>query len=260
MSTEVARSAQDSPFDELRQFDDDGYEFWSARDLMSNLGYAQWQNFAETIERAKVSAINQGLDADIIFREAKKYTTPLIPGQDQPRKFRRDTHLSRFACYLVAMNGDPRKPEIAGAQVYFAAMTRQAEIAEPPQRQYTELELARQHVAALERIQELAPKAEAHEIRNGETVGNLLYVVRHRLGLESAQLSIETLWRLLRAMGALSDEETNGRNSREVTEVWIKNGWAFNSETGTPLFTVAGINQVVEELRPTYGDRKEIEA
>lgn len=249
-----------SPFDELQQLSDDGYEYWSARDLMSRLGYNQWQNFAETIERAKISASNQGLDADVIFRDAKLYTTPPTENGG-PRKFKRDVHMSRFACYLVAMNGDPRKPEIAGAQVYFAARTRQAELYEaalPTQRQYTELELAKRHVAALEKIQELAPKAEAHEIRNGETVGNLLYIIRSRLSLEAGHLSIETLWRLLRAMGALSDEEMGGRNSREVTEMWVKEGWAFNSETGTPLFTVAGINQVVDELRPSLG--KEIES
>ena len=254
MSTEVVKpsTTSDAPLDAIRQFDPDGYEFWSARDLMEELGYAQWQSFAEIIEKAKISANNQGLDAEIIFREAKKYTTPLVPEQNGPRKFRKDFHLSRFACYLVAMNGDPRKQEIASAQVYFAAMTRQAELyagSEPPQRQYTELELAQRHVAALERIQELAPKAEAHEIRNGETVGNMLYVIRHRLDLEPADLSGEAFWRLLRAMGALSDEEVSGRPSREVTDEWVKNGWAFNSDTGTPLFTVAGINQVEERFR-----------
>jgi len=254
VSTEVEKStssADSNPLESIRQFTDDGFEFWSARDLMPELGYAQWQNFAEIVEKAKISASNQGLDADVIFREGKKYTTPAIPEQQGPRKFRRDYHLSRFACYLVAMNGDPRKAEIAAAQVYFATMTRQAELyaaTEPPQRQYTELELAQRHVAALERIQELAPKAEAHEIRKGEIVGNMLYVVRARLVLEASQLSSESFWRLLRAMGALSDPP-----SRVVTEEWVTNGWAFNSETGTPLFTVEGINEVTSRLRETFG-------
>jgi hypothetical protein len=261
VSTEVEKSSgvSDAPLDSIRQFDPDGYEYWSARDLMPELGYAQWQSFAEIIEKARISASNQGLDADVIFREAKKYTTPLVPEQQGPRKFRRDFHLSRFACYLVAMNGDPRKSEIAAAQVYFAAMTRQAELyqqAEPPQRQYTELELAQRHVAALQRIQELAPKAEAHEIRNGETVGNMLYVIRHRLDLEPVDLSGEAFWRLLRAMGAISDEETHGRPSREVTDEWVKNGWAFNSDTGTPLFTVAGINEVEHRFRQNQQARE----
>lgn len=257
MSTEVEKAA-DTPFDSIREFDRDGFEYWSARDLMTRLGYSAWQSFAEIVEKAKISASNQGLDADIIFREAKKYTQ--IPEQGNgPKKFKRDFHLSRFACYLVAMNGDPRKAEIAAAQVYFAAKTRQAELyeqAEPPQRQFTELELAKKHVAALERIAELAPKAEAHEIRNGEIVGNMLYVIRHRLDLEPADLSGEAFWRLLRAMGAISDEEVHGRPSREVTDEWVKNGWAFNSDTGTPLFTVEGINEVEHRFRQNQRARE----
>lgn len=256
MSTEVEQhhtsATAVNPFESIRQINDEGYEFWSARDLMPSLGYNQWQNFSETIDRARISATNQGLDSDVIFRKAKRVTSP--------GKFRWDWQLSRFACYLVAMNGDPRKDEIAAAQVYFATMTRQAELQDaiPPQRQYTELELAKRHVAALERIQELAPKAEAHEIRNGETVGNMLYVIRARLELEAEDLSVDSFWRLLRAMGALSDAETNGRPSRDVTEVWIKNGWASNSDVGTPLFTVEGINQVEREFRRALG--REIEA
>lgn len=235
-----------SPFEAIRQITDDGFEFWSARNLMPSLGYERWADFIEIIERAKLAASNQGLDADVIFRAAKLYV--------EPKKFRRDCHLSRFACYLVAMNGDPAKPEIAAAQTYFAIQTRKAEMTqdpETPRRQFTELELARKHVAALEKIAELAPKAEAHEIRNGETVGNMWYIVRYRLDLETAALPLENFWRLLRAMGAISSDEVNGRASRDVTEDWERAGWAFNSETGTPLFTVGGINKVEEEFRRT---------
>lgn len=96
----------------------DGSEFWSARDLMAPLGYDNWQNFAQAIDRAKVAAQAQGNTVTSLFIDASKKTS----GRPQ-----QDVQLARFACYLVAMNGDPRKPEVAAAQAYFAIRTREAE-------------------------------------------------------------------------------------------------------------------------------------
>lgn len=109
-----------SPFDAIRQVRDDGTEFWSARDLMPLLGYEKWERFTDAIERALVTARNQGQEQG--FSRLREN----LPGGTKPRE---DFHLSRFACYLVAMNGDPRKPEVAAAQAYFAIRTREAETA-----------------------------------------------------------------------------------------------------------------------------------
>lgn len=113
-----------SPFDAIRQVRADGTEFWSARDLMPLLGYGdKWQNFANAIDRAMVAAEVQGfVVADLFTGVSKK-------GAGRPQE---DFELARFACYLVAMNGDPRKPEIAAAQTYFAVRTREAETAARP--------------------------------------------------------------------------------------------------------------------------------
>lgn len=117
-----------SPFDGIRREDAQG-EYWSARDLMVLLGYEKWQRFADAIERARVSAAAIGVDVDSAFVQVTQLTGAGNLGETG----RSDYRLTRHACYLVAMNGDPRKEQIAAAQTYFAAKTREAETAPAPQ-------------------------------------------------------------------------------------------------------------------------------
>lgn len=98
-------------------------ERWSARDLMPLLGYEKWERFADSIARAQITCTATGhAEADHFPGAGKKVQI----GSGAEREVA-DFHLSRFACYLVAMNGDPRKPEVAAAQAYFAIRTREAE-------------------------------------------------------------------------------------------------------------------------------------
>lgn len=114
-----------SPFDAVRQVRDDGTEYWSARDLMPLLGYEQWRRFGDSIERAKLTASNQGYDVEKGFCRLRQEVEIGRP--------REDYNLTRYAAYLVAMNGDPRKNEVAAAQSYFAIRTREAETSTPAQ-------------------------------------------------------------------------------------------------------------------------------
>lgn len=101
-------------------------EVWFARDLQKVLGYARWENFQTAISRAVESCDTQGINVDDHFREVTKMIT-LAKGAERDIK---DYMLTRFACYLIAQNGDPKKEEIAFAQSYFAVQTRKAELIE----------------------------------------------------------------------------------------------------------------------------------
>jgi len=101
-------------------------EFWSARDLMPMLGYIKWQKFTEAINRAKEACRSSGQKIEDHFTGAGK---PITGGKGAVQ-IAQDVLLTRYACYLIAQNGDPRKPEIALAQTYFATQTRKQEIME----------------------------------------------------------------------------------------------------------------------------------
>jgi len=101
-------------------------ECWSARDLQEVLGYAEWRNFLKVIEKAKTACENAGVPVPDHFVDVNKMV-PLGSGAERAID---DIALTRYACYLVAQNGDPSKSEIAFAQTYFAVQTRKQEIIE----------------------------------------------------------------------------------------------------------------------------------
>lgn len=163
MSTELTPAGA-SPFDAIRRTCADGTEFWSARDLMPLMGYAAWRNFMVPVERAMKAAENQGHHG--AFAESRNRVDAGAGSTE-----RQDYELSRFAAYLVAMNGDPNKPEVAAAQAYFAIRTREAEtrpVFDPAQLTRQEIlrialndEEERMALEAENKV--LAPKAEAFD-------------------------------------------------------------------------------------------------
>lgn len=127
-------------FEELKKLTDHGAEYWSARELQPLLGYEQWRRFENAVKKAIASCKQSGNNPDHHFAGAGKM---IELGKGGERELT-DYHLSRFACYLIAQNGDPRKPEIANAQKYFAIQTRRQEISDALAADKERLEIRKQ--------------------------------------------------------------------------------------------------------------------
>jgi len=127
-------------FESLKKLNEHGIEYWSARDLQPCLGYSEWRKFETILTKAIESCKQSGNDPKNHFVGADKMVK--IGSQTDRRVV--DWHLSRFACYLIAQNGDPRKPEIAQAQHYFAIQTRRQELSDEITADLERLELRKQ--------------------------------------------------------------------------------------------------------------------
>ena len=237
-----------SPFDTIKNINPETRaEYWSARDLMKVMAYGTWERFQNPLNRAMKSAEVQGV-ADQFRRSAK---SPEGGGRE-----RVDYELTRFAAYLVAMNGDPNKPEVAAAQAYFAIKTHIAEtratvpalpqdyasalrelastveakeIAEKQERE--QRQLAEQRARAIEAQAPAVAKAKAHTASNS-AIGRQEFAREVQFWGQQQGLTIhqESVFQLLRRKGMLISGQRRDRN--HPASQAVKNGWA-EVEKGT---------------------------
>lgn len=213
-----------SVFDSIKKVGQTG-EYWSARDLMVALGYSRWQAFTEAMERARLTCENSGQDSSEHFLQAPVKSTG---GRPQAEYF-----LTRYACYLTAMNGDPRKPEIAGAQTYFAVQTRKAEVMQAA----SPLALSRSLLEALEqqdaRVTVLEARMDAAPIL-GEQLGTI-----YRLGQQLGQATgnYRQAWGLFKTRFNLASYRDLPTHRYEEAVRFLR--IQISAYTGTPLLEVA---------------------
>ncbi len=189
-------------------------EIWFARELQVVLGYARWENFLVAISRAVESCRTQNINVDDHFREVTKMVSL---GSGSKREVK-DYMLTRFACYLIAQNGDPKKEEIAFAQGYFALQTRRAELVAEHLQMISRLE-TRDRLRASEKqlsrnIYErgVDDKGFGRIRSKGDTVlfgGNTTEDMKKRLGVKSTRPLADFLPTLTIAAKNLATEMTN---------------------------------------------------
>ena len=121
-------------FEDIKHIDENGIEFWYARELMPVIQYSNWQNFEKIINKAKISCQNSGISVSEHFIDINKLSKRANNAEVQINDYK----LTRYACYLIAQNGDSRKKVVALAQTYFAVQTRKQEISEKEYRLLTE--------------------------------------------------------------------------------------------------------------------------
>lgn len=174
---------QSPDFETIKQTNVYGTEYWSARDLAPLLGYTKWERFEGVIKRAMTACEKTDNSAQDHFPRAGKQ---IIFGKGSMQEVK-DYALSRFACYLIAQNGDPRKPQIAAAQVYFAVSARAYEIHELRQQQERRLEM---RLKVSESYKQLGVAAQQSGV-NSETFGIFIdagYLGLHRHTLQELKV------------------------------------------------------------------------
>ena len=116
---------QEKIFEDIKHINEFGEEYWEARELMKVLGYRQWRNFNQVIDKAKISCSLSKMNIKSHFADVSKIVKAGVTSKEV-----QDYHLTRYACYLIVQNGDSRKEVIALGQSYFAVQTRKMELTE----------------------------------------------------------------------------------------------------------------------------------
>ena len=241
---------------------DSGSEFWFARDLQKLLGYAKWENFAHAIERAVISCKNAGFEPLDHFLAVRK-KVPLGLGTQREID---DYALNRYACYLIAQNGDPKKSEIAFAQNYFVLQTRKLELIEKRLAEVERLAARKQLTEAESELSELVFErggdnqsiARIRSSGDNALFGIRTQIMKDRLGIAKNKPLADVLPTITIKAKDFATEVTNFNVRKDdlIGELAITKEHVRNNEAVRELMVERGIKP--EDLPPAE-DIKRVE-
>lgn len=248
-------------FDDIMHTTQEGLEYWYARELKDVLGYSNWQNFEKVINKARIACVNSGsIEIDHFIDVSKMVSSGVA---DIPVK---DVMLTRYACYLIAQNGDPRKDEIAFAQSYFAVQTRKAEIIEQRLADINRLQLRDQLKTSEKRLSQnifergvdekgfgrIRSKGDA-ALFGGKTTQNMKDLYGIKSGALADKLPAVTLAakNLATEMTNLNVEEKDLHGESSITTEHVQNN--------TSVRKMLGERGIKPETLPPEEDTKKIE-
>ena len=246
-------------FDTIKHVDDYGNEYWLARELMILLGYSKWENFHKVIKNAITACKNSNYNVSECFPEVRK--TSKMPNGGVKKII--DYKLSRYACYLIAQNGDSRKKVIALAQTYFAIKTRQQELSEKDyailtedEKRFYQRNLTKKGNYSLNQIAKLAGvknfdkfhNAGYKGLYNGETANDIAKRkdLRYREDILDNMGSIElaaNLFRITQTEQKLKNDNIKGENrannthynmGKDIRKFILKQGGTMPEDLPTP--------------------------
>ena len=270
-------------FESIKHINEYGEEYWLARELQPVLEYAQWRRFADAIERAKLACKNSGFEVDYHFAVVGKMVDI---GSGAEREID-DVMLSRYACYLIVMNGDPRKEVIAVGQTYFAVKTRQQELIDNYE-ELTEdqkrLAIRNEMIAHNKSLAEAAQMAGVMEPRDYAIFQNRGYQglygglgakeIHARKGLKKGQKILDhmgstelaaNLFRATQTDEKLRRENIQGKQAaydthyevgKKVRQTIKELGGTMPEDLPTPEKSIAQIEREQERRKLKPGDRK----
>lgn len=205
-----------SPFDQIRRVDENGVEFWDAREMRPMMGYTTWDQFKAPIRKAEISAKAHGFRVEDLFRAIQE--RGIVDGREgRPRE---NIRLSRRACYLVAMNCDPSKNEVAAAQNYFAEKTREAEIR--PELNAVEIgtEVAKALLPIVASLQNADTRNATDIVRLNERVS----ILEGRPVVKPAKEEYMTVYGYCASHGIKTNKEINRRHTVRLKKIVVQKG------------------------------------
>ena len=272
---------QESIFEDIKHFDENGNEFWEARELMPLLEYSKWQNFHNVIKAAMEACKLSNYNVLEQFTEVSK----LISGGKGNKQKVVDYHLSRYACYLIVQNCDPRKETVALGQTYFAIQTRRQELSEKDYSLLTEDEkrlynrnLTRKGNYSLNQVAKKAGvknfdkfhNAGYKGLYNGETAADIAKRkgLRYREDILDNMGSVELAANLFRItqteeklkkdqiIGEENANQTHYNIGKNIREVIAKNGGTMPEDLETPKKSLKEIEKEHKLLKSEKDEPK----